>query len=47
MPFHKAQEFGKIPRKIAAEPAPDLEEAFDVSNLVFFFLTNLTWLIDG
>lgn len=47
MPFHKAQEFGKIPRKIAAEPAPDLEEAFDVSNLVFFSGPTSHWLIDG
>ena len=33
MAFHKAEALGKAPKKIsAAGPAPDLEEAFDVSN---------------
>ena len=32
VPFHKAQDLGKLPKKIAAEPAPDLEEAHDVSG---------------
>ena len=31
IPFHKAQDLGKVPKKLAAGPAPDLEEAFDVS----------------
>ncbi|CDO76341.1 hypothetical protein BN946_scf185011.g5 [Trametes cinnabarina] len=31
--FHKAQELGKVPKKLAASgPAPDLEEAFDVDD---------------
>ena len=31
--FHKAEALGKVPKKIAAAgPAPDLEEAFDVSS---------------
>ncbi|EJD00743.1 DNA replication factor C, large subunit [Fomitiporia mediterranea MF3/22] len=32
VPFHKAQEFGKAPKKLATEPAPDLEEAFDLDE---------------
>ena len=32
VPFHKAQDLGKLPKQIAAEPAPDLEEAYDVSG---------------
>jgi replication factor C subunit 1 len=32
IPFHKAQDLGKVPKKLAAGPAPDLEEAFDVSH---------------
>lgn len=32
IPFHKAQDLGKAPKKIAGEPAPDLEEAYDVSS---------------
>ena len=32
--FHKAEALGKAPKKLAAAgPAPDLEEAFDVSTL--------------
>ena len=30
--YHKAQDLGKLPKKISdAGPAPDLEEAFEVS----------------
>ena len=32
VPFHKSQDLGKLPKKLAAEPAPDLEEAYDVSG---------------
>ncbi|TFY76813.1 hypothetical protein EWM64_g7199 [Hericium alpestre] len=32
IPFHKAQDLGKAPKKLAAGPAPDLEEAFDVEE---------------
>jgi hypothetical protein len=28
--FHKSADLGKVPKKLAAEPLPDLEEAFDV-----------------
>ncbi|PPQ84612.1 hypothetical protein CVT25_015709 [Psilocybe cyanescens] len=28
IPFHKAQDLGKVPKKLAGGPAPDLEEAF-------------------
>lgn len=32
--FHKAQDLGKVPKKIAAAgPAPDLEEAYEVRLL--------------
>jgi replication factor C subunit 1 len=31
IPFHKAQDLGKVPKKLAADSVPDLEEAFDVS----------------
>ncbi|KAF8075799.1 replication factor RFC1 C terminal domain-containing protein [Lyophyllum atratum] len=31
IPFHKAQDIGK-PKKLAAGPAPDLEEAFDMDD---------------
>jgi replication factor C subunit 1 len=34
VPFHKAQEFGKAPKKLAAEPAPDLEDVFDLDEEV-------------
>lgn len=30
IPFHRAQDLGKVPKKLAGGPAPDLEEAFDV-----------------
>ncbi|EPQ59834.1 DNA replication factor C, large subunit [Gloeophyllum trabeum ATCC 11539] len=32
IPFHKAQDLGKAPKKIAASEVPDLEEAFDVDE---------------
>lgn len=32
VPFHKAQDLGKVPKKLVAETAPDLEEAYDVSG---------------
>lgn len=32
VPFHKAQDLGKVPKKLAAETAPDMEEAYDVSG---------------
>jgi hypothetical protein len=33
--FHKAVDLGRAPKKIAAAgPAPDLEEAFEVSNIL-------------
>ena len=32
IPFHKAQDLGKVPKKLSGGPAPDLEEAFDVST---------------
>ncbi|KAJ3975737.1 purine nucleotide binding protein [Lentinula raphanica] len=31
IPFHKATDLGKAPKKLVAEQVPDLEEAFDVS----------------
>ncbi|KAI0254199.1 replication factor RFC1 C terminal domain-containing protein [Lactifluus subvellereus] len=34
IPFHKAQDLGKAPKKLAGGPAPDLEEAFDVDDAV-------------
>ncbi len=30
IPFHKGQDVGKAPKKLAAGPAPDLEDAFEV-----------------
>ena len=33
VPFHKAQEFGKAPKKLSGGPAPDLEDVFDVRDL--------------
>ncbi|KAI0301881.1 replication factor RFC1 C terminal domain-containing protein [Multifurca ochricompacta] len=34
IPFHKAQDLGRVPKKLAGGPAPDLEEAFDVDDSV-------------
>ncbi|KAK7050917.1 DNA replication factor C complex subunit Rfc1 [Paramarasmius palmivorus] len=31
--FHKATDVGKAPKKLASEPAPDLEEAFEVDEV--------------
>ncbi|KAH0839521.1 putative replication factor C, large subunit [Lanmaoa asiatica] len=32
IPFYKAMDMGKAPKKLAGGPAPDLEEAFDVDD---------------
>ena len=32
VPFHRGQDLGKLPKKLAAEPAPDLEEAYEVGE---------------
>ncbi|RDB20289.1 Replication factor C subunit 1 [Hypsizygus marmoreus] len=34
IPFHKAQDLGKVPKKLAAGPAPDLEEVPDMDDVV-------------
>jgi len=34
IPFHKAQDLGRVPKKLAGGPAPDLEEAFDLDDTV-------------
>ncbi|KAJ4468171.1 replication factor RFC1 C terminal domain-containing protein [Lentinula aciculospora] len=34
IPFHKATDLGKVPKKIAATEVPDLEEAFDFDEVV-------------
>ncbi|KAJ3861108.1 purine nucleotide binding protein [Lentinula novae-zelandiae] len=34
IPFHKATDLGKAPKKLAAEQVPDLEEAFDFDEVV-------------
>ncbi|GAW03798.1 purine nucleotide binding protein [Lentinula edodes] len=34
IPFHKATDLGKAPKKLAAEQVPDLEEAFDFDEMV-------------
>ena len=31
--FHKSTDLGKVPKKLAAAPIPDLEEAFDVCSI--------------
>lgn len=37
IPFHKASDLGKAPKKIAgAGSAPDIEDAFDVSICAWF-----------
>lgn len=33
IPFHKAQDLGKVPKKLAGGPAPDIEEAYEVRDL--------------
>ncbi|KAG8218227.1 putative replication factor C subunit 1 [Butyriboletus roseoflavus] len=32
IPFYKAMDLGKVPKKLAGGPTPDLEEAFDVDD---------------
>ncbi|KAF8638476.1 hypothetical protein AX17_002187 [Amanita inopinata Kibby_2008] len=32
--FHKAQDLGKVPKKLAAGPMPDLEEAYEADDIV-------------
>ena len=32
--FHKALDLGKVPKKLAGGPAPDLEEAYEVRPIV-------------
>lgn len=34
IPFHKGQDVGKAPKKLAAGPAPDLEDAFELDDIV-------------
>ncbi|KAJ7699640.1 DNA replication factor C, large subunit [Mycena rosella] len=34
IPFYKATDLGKVPKKLAGGPAPDIEDAFDVSPKV-------------
>lgn len=38
--FHKAQDLGKTPKKLAGGPAPDLEEAF--LHFIPWFLCGVT-----
>lgn len=37
IPFHKATDLGKPPKKLAREAAPDLEEAYVSFRDLFFF----------
>jgi len=32
IPFHKAHEFGKVPKKLPGGPAPDIEDAFELED---------------
>lgn len=32
--FHKAQDLGKLPKKLDGGPAPDHEDAYDVSRVI-------------
>ncbi|KAG2121607.1 replication factor RFC1 C terminal domain-containing protein [Suillus clintonianus] len=34
IPFHKATDLGKVPKKLAGGPAPDLEDVFDLDDEV-------------
>jgi replication factor C subunit 1 len=34
IPFHKATDLGKIPKKLSGGPAPDQEDVFEVSVLI-------------
>lgn len=45
IPFHKAQDLGKAPKKLAGGPAPDLEEAFDVGSLCRYLMLTCYQLI--
>lgn len=38
IPFYKAIDLGKAPKKLAGGPMPDLEEAFDVRLLLLLLL---------
>jgi replication factor C subunit 1 len=31
IPFHKATDLGKVPKRLGGGPAPDLDDVFDVS----------------
>jgi replication factor C subunit 1 len=42
IPFHKATDLGKAPKKLAGGPAPDLEEVFEVSIVFHFDVFDLT-----
>jgi len=42
--FHKAQDLGKVPKKLAAGPAPDVEEAFDVCGDEFLYSFQMAYL---
>lgn len=33
IPFHKAQDLGKVPKKLAGGPAPDIEEAYEADDI--------------
>jgi len=48
IPFHKAQDLGKPPKKLAAEAVPDLEEAYDVSLWIPWLMlgVNLLFQLD-
>lgn len=50
IPFHRAQDLGKAPKKIAdAGPAPDLEEAYEVSSSLSYSAvinSNITSQVD-
>jgi replication factor C subunit 1 len=48
LPFHKAQDLGKAPKKLTGGPAPDLEEAFVClyNELYDEISTNLQFQID-
>ena len=35
IPFHKAQDLGKAPKNLGGGPAPDIEDAYDVSYSLY------------
>lgn len=50
IPFQKAQDLGRVPKKLPGGPAPDLEEAFNVSTALVNIrlpLTNRCPCLDG